>query len=75
MELEEKRKLLEKAICDLPERQKVALTLCFYEGLSNQEAADIMGVSLGSARTHYERGKRRLRELLEESERFHESRS
>jgi DNA-directed RNA polymerase specialized sigma24 family protein len=32
-----------------------------------------MGVSLGSARTHYERGKKRLRQLLEESEELYES--
>jgi RNA polymerase sigma-70 factor (ECF subfamily) len=35
---------LELAIQALPERQKAALNLCFYEGLSNQEASEIMGV-------------------------------
>ena len=40
----------------------------FYENLSLREAADVMNISIGSARQHYERGKRRLRESLERME-------
>ncbi len=57
------RELVE-ALLQLSERQFSLLHLVFYEELSIREAAEVLGVSLGSARTHYERGKRRLRELL-----------
>lgn len=55
---------LREALSSLPTRQSEVLHLVFYQDLSIAEAAAIMRVSLGSARTHYERGKRRLRELL-----------
>ncbi|MBI4519341.1 MAG: RNA polymerase, partial [Gemmatimonadetes bacterium] len=36
----------------------------FYQGLTIEEAAEVMRITIGTARTHYERGKQRLRQLL-----------
>ena len=52
------------ALSELPSRQRQVLHLTFYQGLSIREAAEAMGVSLGTARQHYERGKRQLRSVL-----------
>jgi len=52
------------ALRALPKRQQQVLELVFYRDLSIAEAAGVLGVSLGTARMHYERGKTTLRERL-----------
>src|SRR4030095_12695246 len=60
----EVRKQFLRALECLPARQREVLHLVFYEDLSLREAAIVMNISIGSARQHYERGKKRLRESL-----------
>ncbi len=58
---------LRDALERLPDRQQQVLHLVFYQDLTVEEAAGAMGVSLGTARTHFARGKSRLRQILSPS--------
>ncbi len=57
--------VLERAIAALPDRQKAALNLCYYEGLSNREAAEILGVGLKALESLLMRAKAGLKEEFE----------
>lgn len=63
-EKSELQKQFRVALTKLPPRQREVLHLAFYEDMSLSEAAGVMGISIGSARQHYERGKKHLREWL-----------
>ncbi len=56
---------LEAAIAELPERQRTALNLCFYEEVSNKEAAEIMGVNLKALQSLIMRAKTTLKERMD----------
>lgn len=58
------QKLMAQAIDELPERQKWALTLCFYEGLSVAEAAQVIGVGEKAVESLLMRAKSGLRNDL-----------
>jgi len=68
IEASERRALLRRALGELPRRQREVMLLVFYHERTVEEAALILGVGVGSARTHYARAKERLREVLRNSE-------
>ena len=66
LERSEMQRRFQQALRQLPARQRETLHLVFYQDLSLSEAAEVMSISIGSARQHYERGKKRLREALDQ---------
>lgn len=56
-----------RQLARLSPRQREMLHLVFYQEMTIQEAAEILRIPVGTARTHYERGKGRLRRLLAEN--------
>ena len=53
--------LIEKAFKKLSPRQHEVLHLVFYHEMTIEEAASVVKMPVGTARTHYERGKKNLR--------------
>jgi RNA polymerase sigma-70 factor (ECF subfamily) len=52
------------AVADLPDRQRAALVLSYYEGVGNSEVASLLGVSVGAVEGLLVRARRTLRERL-----------
>jgi RNA polymerase sigma-70 factor (ECF subfamily) len=51
---------LERAMSCLTREQLAAITLCYQQGMTHEEAAAVLGCPLGTVKTHILRGKQRL---------------
>ncbi len=65
IERDERKKMLDAAMAELPLSQKTALALCHFQGLSNIEAAAAMSLTVGAVESLLVRARRTLRRSLE----------
>jgi RNA polymerase sigma-70 factor (ECF subfamily) len=64
VERAEEARIVRAAVSQLPDAQRVALTLHYFEDLRYEDIADVMGVPLNTVKSHVRRGKERLAVLL-----------
>jgi len=57
-------RMLETALAQIPDEQRLAVTLCDIQGLQLAEAAEVMEISLGTVKSRLFRGRAKLRDLL-----------
>lgn len=60
----EDRLALEAALAALPEDQRACVTLCLGQGWSHPEAAEALGLPLGTVKSHVTRSRERLLSVL-----------
>lgn len=61
---------LTSAMQELSAMQRQVIFLVFHRGTTLEEAASILGIQLGSVRTHYHRAKEKLKSRLINDDRF-----
>jgi RNA polymerase sigma-70 factor, ECF subfamily len=59
---------IEAALARLPERQRTAIVLQYYQGLGNIESAALMGIGVEALESLLARGRRSLRAMLREAD-------
>jgi RNA polymerase sigma-70 factor (sigma-E family) len=60
----ERHEVLRTALAELPHRQRAALVLRYYEDLSEQQTADVLGCSVGAVKSLVTRGTEALRRRI-----------
>jgi RNA polymerase sigma-70 factor (ECF subfamily) len=61
----QERSAVRSAMADLPEAQRIALQLAYFEGLSQSEIAERLREPLGTIKTRMQLGMKKLRERLQ----------
>ena len=64
IERDEEARLVREAVARLPDAQRLALTLHYFEDMRYEDVADVMGLPLNTVKSHIRRGKARLAEVL-----------
>jgi RNA polymerase sigma-70 factor, ECF subfamily len=64
LEQQERRRVLQQALNDLPQNQRIAFVLSKYDGLSYQEIAEILKTSLYSVESLIHRARKNLQKRL-----------
>jgi RNA polymerase sigma-70 factor, ECF subfamily len=55
---------LDEALAQLPQQQRAALALSYFEDQSNGEIAEVMGLTVSAVESLLKRGRQKLRELM-----------
>lgn len=64
LEKQERSASVRAALAELPERQRAAFVLCFYEEHSNKDAAGMLGISVKALESLLVRSRRALKDKL-----------
>lgn len=60
------QKMIQKLLLEIPERQMLALCLSFYQGLSNKESAEILGINIKALESLLVRARANLKKKLKD---------
>lgn len=63
-DLDDLKTMLHEEIWRLPQRYRAAIVLCYFEGLTHEQAARQLGWPVGTVRSRLARGRERLRRQL-----------
>ncbi len=64
LEKKEQRQIIRKALAQLPENQRIALTLVTYQDLRYEDVAAVLGCSVGAVKTLIYRARQKMKKLL-----------
>jgi RNA polymerase sigma-70 factor (ECF subfamily) len=64
IEVDQRHRILRGAVAQLPERQRTALVLCHFDGMSNQDAAAVLDVTVEALESLLSRARRTLKTTL-----------
>jgi RNA polymerase sigma-70 factor (ECF subfamily) len=70
--IEDKNKVLEKALSNLNDEQRTCIDLFYYKQKTYQEVASITGYDLNKVKSAIQNGKRNLKIFMEEKRDFYE---